>query len=238
MLGVQEGAAEGNMSSIGEVIASARRDRGNGLSAPIVVLLGTLVILAAAFFIYYVPHYLLQFNQASYDVYWPRRFGLLPHLFGGTLALLTGPLQLWTGLRRQYPRFHRWTGRVFLLGVSIGVCGAIYLAFTTTFGWAYGAGLLGLATAWVATTGMAYYAIRSRDIHAHRRWMIRAYTVTFAFVTARVFDDWLPLPQSGSNIRLVNDIWVSWAVPLLVVVVVQGMLEISSRSKPASRHAS
>jgi hypothetical protein len=182
-----------------------------------------------------VPHYLLQYDKTSYDVYWPRRFGLLPHLFGGTIALFAGPLQFWTGLRRVYPRFHRWTGRVFLLGVSIGVCGAIYLAFTTTYGWAYGAGLLGLATAWVATTGTAYYAIRSGDIQTHKTWMIRAYTVTFAFVMARVFDDWLPLPQPGENIRYVNDIWLSWAIPLLAVVVIQSALEVRRRKVQQAR---
>lgn len=199
------------------------------------VLLAALLVVAAAFFIYYVPHYLLQYDQASYDVYWPRRFGLLPHIFGGTLALFIGPLQLWTGLRRKYPTFHRWTGRVFVLAVSIGVCSAIYLAFTTTFGWAYSAGLLGLATAWASTTSMAYYAIRSRDIEAHKTWVIRAYTVTIAFATARLFDDWMPLPDSGLSIRLVNDVWLSWSIPLLAVVVIQSALDISSRAKGRKR---
>jgi uncharacterized membrane protein len=208
---------------------------GNRIGALRAILLGSLALLAATFFLYYVPHYLLQYDKASYDVYWPRRFGLLPHIFGGTLALFVGPLQFWTGLRRQYPTFHRWTGRVFLLGVSIGVCGAVYLAFTTTYGWAYGSGLLGLATAWVATSGMAYYAIRSGDIQTHKLWMIRAYTVTFAFATARLFDDWLPLPQSGESIRLVNDVWLSWSIPLLAVVVIQSVIEVHARkAKPAT----
>ena len=222
------------MSSISNHVLSDRA-RGEGrLGALLGLLLGALALLAGAFFLYYVPHYALQYDATSYDVYWSRRFGLVPHLFGGTLALFAGPLQLWTGLRRQHPLLHRWVGRVFLSGVSIGVCGAVYLAFTTTYGWAYGVGLLGLATAWVTTTGVAYYAIRSRDIQTHKRWMIRAYTVTFAFVTARVFDDWLPLPQSGSSIRLANDIWLSWAVPLLAVVAIQGALDISRRKKLAS----
>jgi hypothetical protein len=217
------------MTSAIEGMSDARTGSVRGGVVPVVALLGTIAIIGALFFLYYVPHYVLQYDQASYDVYWSRRFGLLLHLFGGTLALFTGPLQLWTGLRRQYPRFHRWTGRAFLLGVSIGTCGAIYLAFTTTFGWAYTVALLGLATAWVATTGTAYYAIRSKDIRVHKAWMVRTYTVTFAFATARLFDDWLPLPEPGSNIRLANDIWLSWTIPLLAVVVIQGVLEISSQ---------
>ena len=213
-------------------------DRARGKDRPGVatgLLLGMVVLLAGTFFLYYVLHYVLQYDKTSYDVYWSRRFGLAPHLFGGTLALFAGPLQLWTGLRRQYPRLHRWVGRVFLCGVSVGVCGAVYLALTTTYGWAYGVALLGLAMAWVTTTGIAYYAIRSNDIQTHRQWMIRAYTVTFAFVTARVFDDWLPLPESGSSIRLANDIWLSWSVPLLIVVAIQGAFEISRRNKPVDQ---
>lgn len=223
------------MSSIGDYFLSNRVRSEGRLSAPIVLLLGLLVLLAATFFFYYVPHYVLRYNQTSYDVYWSRRFGLVPHLLGGTLALFAGPLQLWTGLRRKHPQLHRWIGRTFLSGVAIGVCGAIYLALTTTYGWAYSVGLLGLATAWVTTTGTAYYAIKSGDIQTHKTWMIRAYTVTFAFVTARVFDDWLPLPDSGSTIRFVNDIWLSWAIPLLIVVEIQGVWEIYRSNKTARR---
>jgi hypothetical protein len=220
----------GSMSAATDQLSN-NRTGGHRLGAVPMVLLGLLVVVAAAFFVYYVPHYLLQYDKTSYDVYWPRRFGLLPHVFGGTLALFAGPLQLWTGLRRKYPVFHRWTGRVFLLGVSFGVCSAIYLAATTTYGWAYGAGLLGLATAWAVTTGMAYYAIRSRNIEAHKTWVIRAYTVTFGFATARLFDDWMPLPQSGESIRLVNDVWLSWSIPLLIVIAIQSLLEISARAR-------
>jgi hypothetical protein len=206
-------------------------NRAGSTRLGLALLLGTLALIAAAFFLYYIPHYLLQYNQTSYDIYWSRRFGLLPHIFGGTLALFAGPLQLWTGLRRQYPRFHRWTGRVYLLGVSIAVCAAPYLAINTTLGWAYGVGLLGLATAWASTTGMAYYAIRSGDIQTHKLWMIRSYTVTFGFATARLFDDWLPLPQPGESIRFVNDVWLAWSIPLLVVIVIQSVLEISVRAR-------
>jgi Predicted membrane protein (DUF2306) len=42
-----------------------------------------------------------------------------------------------------------------------------------------------LCVAWVVTTGMALYAIRERRIEQHREWMLRSYTVTFAFVTYR-----------------------------------------------------
>jgi hypothetical protein len=185
---------------------------------------------AGAFFVYYVPHYILQYDAKSYDVYWARRFALLPHLLGGTLALFIGPFQFWTGLRRRWPRVHRWSGRLFLAGVAIGICGAVYLAVTTTYGWAYGVGLMGLAVAWTGTTAIAYLAIRNGDRQTHQRWMIRAYAVTFAFVTGRALDDWLPTSQlQPLNVRVVNDIWLSWTVPLFAVILIQALADLRSR---------
>jgi hypothetical protein len=103
--------------------------------------------LAVGFILKYVFHYYLHYDATSFDPYWPRRGGLLFHMSGGMLALLTGPWQFWTGLRQKHLQIHRWTGRLFLLGVAMGVTGATYLALTTTFGWAFGFGLLGLAAA-------------------------------------------------------------------------------------------
>jgi hypothetical protein len=165
----------------------------------------------------YVFPYYLNYNAAAFDPYWPRRAGLLLYITGGMVALLTAPWQFLTGLTGKRMNVHRYTGRIFLGGVTAGVTGATYLAFTTTFGWAFGFGLLGLATAWASTTGMAYYAIRKGLVEIHKEWMIRAYVVTFAFVTFRVFSDFGPT----SHLKPVNDLsitlaWASWVVPLFI----------------------
>jgi hypothetical protein len=151
-----------------------------------------IVSIAVAFVKKYVFHYYLNYNPTAFDPYWPRRAGLLLHITGGMVALLTAPWQFFTGLTGKRMNVHRYTGRVFLGGVTVGVVGATYLAFTTTFGWAFGFGILGLAAAWASTTAMAYYAIRRRMVEIHKEWMIRAYVVTFAFVTFRVFSDYGP----------------------------------------------
>ena len=135
----------------------------------------------------------------------------------GMVALLTGPWQFFTGLTGKRMNVHRYTGRIFLGGVTAGVIGATYLAFTTTFGWAFGFGILGLATAWASTTGMAYYAIRKGLVEIHKEWMVRAYIVTFAFVTFRVFNDYGPT----SHLKPAGDLgitmaWACWVVPLCV----------------------
>ena len=48
-----------------------------------------------------------------------------------------------------------------------------------------------LCTAWIITTSMAVLAIRGRNVIQHREWMLRSYTVTFAFVIFRLVVDML-----------------------------------------------
>jgi hypothetical protein len=176
-----------------------------------------IVALAVGFIIKYVLFYYRHYDAASFDVYWPRRGWLFLHINGGTLALLMGPWQFWTGLRQRNLAIHRWTGRLFLLGVAMGVIGSIGLIATTTFGWAFATGIAGLASAWLVTTSMAYYSIRKGLVALHKEWMIRAYVVTFAFVTFRILSDYGPtsrlMPESDRSITIA---WACWVVPLAV----------------------
>ena len=87
-----------------------------------------IVALAVGFVIKYVLFYYRHYDAASFESYWPRRVWLFLHINGGTLALLTGPWQFWTGLRQRNLQVHRWTGRLFLLGVAMGVVGAVGLS--------------------------------------------------------------------------------------------------------------
>jgi hypothetical protein len=88
---------------------------------------------------------------------------------------------------------------IYMTSVALSAGAAYYLASTTELGWVFGAGLLGLATAWVVTTGLAFTAIRRGLIEQHREWMIRSYVVTTGFVTFRVVMLRLPLLKSGTR---------------------------------------
>jgi hypothetical protein len=188
-----------------------------------------LVLLAAGFIWKYVFHYYLNYNAQGFGPYWTRRGALLLHITGGMTALLTAPWQFFSGLRGKSLDVHRRTGIVFLLGVIAGSAGALYLAFTTTFGWAFGFGLVALAAAWLSTSGMAYYAIRQRQFEIHKEWMIRAYIVTFGFVTFRVFNDYGPT----SRLKPENDLaitlaWACWVVPLFVAEIILQLRQMRS----------
>jgi len=198
---------------------SAPRGAGAGNSktklAVTVLAWACIVTLAVGFVIKYVLFYYRHYDAASFDPYWPRRGWLFLHINGGTLALLMGPWQFWSGLRQRNLAIHRWTGRLFLLGVAMGITGAVGLAITSTYGWAFAVGLMGLASSWLVTTGMAYYTIRKRLVALHKEWMIRAYVVTFAFVTFRILSDYSPMARlRPENDRDITIAWACWVVPL------------------------
>lgn len=187
-------------------------------------LIGALSVLAIAllWFVSRKFHYFSDYSLASYTEYfWPRRVGLIPHLAGGALAISVGLVQIWLGLTNRANKLHRVLGKVYGTGVLIGSIGGFYLALTIPGHLAYSSGLFMLCTAWVLTTGMALYAIRTRRIEQHREWMLRSYTVTFAFVTYRLASNWLrPWIQLPDD-PVADDLdallaWACWSVPLLV----------------------
>lgn len=184
---------------------------------PIVLLI--VLGVAAKFLVHYALPY-FAFDPNYFDYYWPHRFRLITHICGGILALSCGPFQFWTGLRQRALTFHRWTGRLYLLGVVIGASGASMMAvFTQPRNFGISLGFMALA--WILSTGIAYLAIRRRMISLHKEWMVRSYLVTFGFVTFRLISDYPPVVHWGTFAdRAATVTWVCWAVPLLVYEVV------------------
>jgi hypothetical protein len=192
----------------------------------------SLVFLAGAFFVVYaaIPYFAL--NEAQFDRYWPRRWWLLAHISTGIVALLSGPIQLWLGISDQRPAIHRRLGYVYMTAVALSSVAAYYLAFTTDLSVAFGAGLAGLATAWMITTGMALTAIKKQLYDQHKEWMIRSYVVTTGFVSFRII---FPLLQSSSvgtiQEQLAMAAWGCWALPLLITeAVLQGRKILAVKS--------
>jgi predicted membrane protein DUF2306 len=177
-------------------------------------------IAAVGFFVTVALPYLLL-DQAVLARYGARGGWIILHVAAGGVALLTGPMQLWLGLSGLAMRVHRRLGLAYVAAVGIGSIAAFYLAAHTTLGWGFAAGITGLGIAWVVTTALAIVAISRGLVVQHRQWMIRSYTVTFAFVTFRAA--WAALQAAGIGTRseqLAMSSWFCWAVPLLIVEVV------------------
>jgi hypothetical protein len=188
--------------------------------ASLVVLGG---IMAVVFwFVAATPYFTLQreaFGPAP-DIYWPRRFPLLTHIAGGSLALLLGPINLWLGETRRRLPWHKNLGFGYMAGVLVGAAAAFYLSVTTPIGWMFGSGLFALAVAWTLTTGMAFRAIKNRAIAQHREWMIRSYVVTLAFVFFRIVAAVTEIQGIGTvTERLGVAAWSCFTLPLLLTEV-------------------
>jgi uncharacterized membrane protein len=110
------------------------------------------------------------------------------HVFSAAVALILGPLQFWASLRVRRPNLHRWLGGTYLaLGVGVGGLSGFALALSA-FGGAWSrAGFAALALLWIATGVMAFQRILQGDVHGHRRWMTRNFSLALAAVMLRLY---------------------------------------------------
>jgi uncharacterized membrane protein len=118
---------------------------------------------------------------------------IVPHVLAGITALLSGPLQFSSRLRRSNPKFHRVLGRIYVISVFIAAPLAIIMSNHRHDPRAvhFVAANIIQAGTWVITTAAAFLAARNRYFQQHREWMIRSYAVTFTFVGTRVLQ---PIP--------------------------------------------
>jgi hypothetical protein len=189
---------------------------------------GAAVVLGLAMFlgVGFVGGFAFPYFAGSEELarYSDRQGWLFLHIGGGMVALLVGPGQLWLGHKNRRIEVHRKLGLVYMASIAVSVTAAFYLATHTTLGWVFGAGLSGLAVAWIVTTGLAYAAVRRGLLHQHQEWMIRSYVVTFAFIFFRILVGVLQATGVGSiSEQLAAASWFCWAAPLLVTeAVLQG----------------
>ncbi len=122
----------------------------------------------------------------AYAMFWDRRGWLYTHLAGGAVTILLGPVQLMMQQVITSRRVHRWTGRVYLLGMLVVCTGAIGLISTSPAPPEIRAAFAGTTSVWIVTVAVALHAIRRQRVRVHRRWMIRNYLVTLAPVAFRL----------------------------------------------------
>jgi uncharacterized membrane protein len=109
---------------------------------------------------------------------------LIPHTLAGIFALLIGPINFSSRIRKRHLTLHRILGRIYVVSVFVGSFTGIALAWGRP-------GLPGTsmqAAAWMVCTTAAFITARNRQIVVHRQWMARSYAVTFTFVSSRVLN--------------------------------------------------
>jgi len=101
------------------------------------------------------------------------------HVLLASVVTLCGLLQLVPGLRRRWPRLHRWTGRVFLTlavvmalsGVWLSVVRGTYLSVVSAVAILINAALI------LVFAGLAWRHALKRRFEPHRRWALRTFMV-------------------------------------------------------------
>lgn len=116
------------------------------------------------------------------------QFGVLTvHAGFAATALILGPFQFLTGLRRKRPGLHRVIGTSYVLCCLVAGLAGLVLAFGAQTGWISTAGFGLLAVLWLVITGQAWRLAKARRLAEHERWMIRSFALTLAAVTLRLY---------------------------------------------------
>lgn len=99
------------------------------------------------------------------------------HLLFASAILLLGTLQLVPSLRRRWPAFHRWSGRVYLVAVLAMSAGGLIMLYTRPTGAAQiqKIAMVGNVALMVVFAACALVQAQARRIDAHRRWALRLY---------------------------------------------------------------
>jgi uncharacterized membrane protein len=153
----------------------------------------------------------------------------LTHMLIAPVALLLGPFQFFPGLRANYPKVHRWSGRVYVAACVVAGIGGLATAPSASGGPVAGLGFGILAVLWVSTTLGAWRAAVQRQFALHRLLMRFSYAMTFGAVTLRLqIPIGLALGFANYSAMSVWLAYTSW-MPNVTVVALYSMTEALRR---------
>jgi len=111
----------------------------------------------------------------------------LVHIVPGLLFMVLGPLQFSSTIRARHLRWHRWSGRVFVVcGAVIGISALVMsLGMPAIGGFNQAAATTLFAAFFLFALCKAFWHIQRREVALHREWMIRAFSVGLAVATIR-----------------------------------------------------
>lgn len=185
-------------------------------------------ILLCTFMVLYVPlSYILSPDmytntpQASLfleKLYIVNNMLLVLHICAALPAIVFGPFMFSAQIRKDHIKIHRQIGKIYIFGCMISAITVWPLAVSNGAGFIPRLGFGAMAVVWFFVTFWGYQAARNKDFVAHRRWMMRSYAMTFAFVhvnfTYKIFLPYEHLSVGG--IKAFQSM-ISWQANLLYV---------------------
>ncbi len=125
-------------------------------------------------------------QMAALDAHFEAKAGLiLFHILPSLLFVLLAPLQFITTLRVRYPRFHRWNGRVAMVGGVLAAGSALRLSMHPVGGLLEGSATTLFGCFFLFSLGKAWWHIRSGRMEKHREWATRMTAIALGVATTR-----------------------------------------------------
>ncbi len=153
------------------------------------------------------------------------------HILAGTVFMLLGPLQFIPSIRRHWPKMHRVTGRVFLVCGLIAAATGLGVEFTFPLrgGYAKRAAMVLFALAMLVALVLAWRAAVRRRIDLHRAWVVRAYAISLALSTTRLY--FIPAYLMYGNPSQFEATTVTWAGFCINCLVTEWIVRRSRRTQ-------
>ena len=121
--------------------------------------------------------------RATYEAH---KIRILTHVFFAAVALLAGPFQFVSNIRRRRG-MHRRIGYIYFGAVLGGGISGLGMALIAYGGLVSRVGFGTLAALWLFTAAKALLAVKSRSYDVHEVWAVRCFALAFAAVTLRLY---------------------------------------------------
>ena len=106
---------------------------------------------------------------------------VIVHIISATTFLAVGAFQFSPGVRRRWPRWHRWAGRVLVPSGITAAAAGLWMTFFYPHPATDDSLLpfvrLVFGSAMIACLVLGFLAVRRRDVATHRAWMMRGYAI-------------------------------------------------------------
>ncbi len=102
------------------------------------------------------------------------------HLLLAVVIMAGGPLQLVPWIRRRFPVFHRWTGRVYIPAVVLTALAGLFMVWGRPITSGLSIQAFGISLDAVLIVVFAALALRhalARNLKTHRQWALRLFMV-------------------------------------------------------------
>lgn len=145
------------------------------------------------------------------------------HIVSGPCSLFLGMILLNERFRREYLPWHRRLGRIQVACVLLlTTLSGLWMARYAETGAVAGLGFASLAIATAVCVACGWRAAVTRQLGAHRRWMIRCYVLLCSAVVLRLIAGLATVTGSEAVWLYPLSAWVSWLLPLAVFELSQG----------------